>query len=220
LVGAVNMLVDISFHKKAATQQRRLTNELNHRVKNALSTAQSIVSQTMRGARDPRRASAAVDDRLLSLARAYDVLTTGNWEGAGLRQIAQVALSGRPADAPRREIDGPDVQLTPKIALTLALAIHELSMNASRHGALSTSEGKVRLNWRLEGAGGSRRLKLLWREIGGPEVALPERIGFGTRLIERELARELGGEGRITYPASGVECSIDIGLPLREAIVT
>jgi PAS domain S-box-containing protein len=220
LVGAVNMLVDIGFHKRAAVQQRQLINELNHRVKNTLSTAQSIVSQTLRSARDLGQARTAVDDRLLSLGRAYDVLTTRNWEGADLRQIAQVALACRTAEAPRCEIEGPDVELTPKVALALALAVHELAMNAVKHGALSTPGGKVQLNWRLEGAGGSRRLKLLWRESGGRAVVAPERVGFGTRLLEQGLAAELGGEGGISYPASGAVCSIDIGLPLHEAVVT
>nr|WP_246731601.1 HWE histidine kinase domain-containing protein [Methylocapsa sp. S129] len=212
LVGGVNMLIDISFHKDAAARQRLLINELNHRVKNTLATVQSVVSQTLHGTSDLRQARDDVENRLLNLARAHDILTAENWEGADLLGIAEAALAGHDADGLRHEIDGPTVRLTPKTALALSLALQELCANAVSYGALSGQSGKVSLSWSVDDTSEARRLKLLWCETGGPMVIASERRGLGFRLIERGLTRELGGEAKITFSASGVVCSIDVGL--------
>jgi PAS domain S-box-containing protein len=212
LTGAVNMLVDISFHKQAEARQRLLINELNHRVKNSLSSVQAIVTQTLRQADSLEAARAAVDDRLMALARAHDLLSEESWRGAGVREVIARSLVGQCAEASRLTIDGPDVELTPKTALALAMALHELCTNALKYGALSKQSGRIEVSWRLENREGAARLVLNWRETGGPAVAPPTRQGFGARLIEWGLAGELGGEAKLSFPAEGVACRIDVPL--------
>jgi two-component sensor histidine kinase len=109
------------------------------------------------------------------------------------------------------EISGPDVTLGPKEAVSLVLALHELSTNASKYGALSTDRGRVAVTWRLEGS----LLRVEWRETGGPQVAQPEHRGFGLRMIERALAADLGGSVRIDFEPVGLVCRIE--KPLEEA---
>jgi two-component sensor histidine kinase len=94
------------------------------------------------------------------------------------------------------------------------MALHELATNAIKYGALSNECGKVSFHWRVEQANGEQRLHMVWSEQGGPEVTPPSRKGFGTRLIERGLAAELGGSVQISYPVSGLVCIIDTPLPI------
>jgi two-component sensor histidine kinase len=106
-------------------------------------------------------------------------------------------------------IDGPELRLAPKMAVTFALGLHELCTNAFKYGSLSVPEGQVDVRWQVETA----RLKLTWQERGGPAVKAPSARGFGTRMIERGLAAELGGEVRIEFHPAGVTCTIDAPLP-------
>jgi two-component sensor histidine kinase len=113
----------------------------------------------------------------------------------------------------RFEVSGPAVHLSSKTALAIAMALHELATNAIKYGALSNERGEVSLHWTVEQADGEQRLHMVWSEQGGPDVTPPSRKGFGTRLIERGLAAELGGSVQISYPISGVVCIIDTPLP-------
>ncbi|HET8728379.1 MAG TPA: PAS domain S-box protein [Alphaproteobacteria bacterium] len=212
LAGAVNMLVDITDRKQAEERQKLLVNELNHRVKNTLATVQSIAAQSFRGEVDGR-AYKWFESRLIALSTAHDVLTRRNWEGASFREIVAQAvapLSGRCAS--RFDIDGPDLRLTPKTALSLAMALHELCTNAAKHGALSNASGRVTVRWRVERDSAGDRLCLRWAETGGPPVEAPRRKGFGSRLIERGLAYDLKAEVRLAYHPGGVACEIDAPL--------
>jgi two-component sensor histidine kinase len=99
---------------------------------------------------------------------------------------------------------GPSLDLSPKQALALSLALHELATNAAKYGALSTSEGRVELRWETE----SGTLQLHWRESGGPEVVPPSRRGFGSRLLEGGLFRDLDGDTNLKFAPDGVCCSM------------
>ncbi|HEY5071061.1 MAG TPA: HWE histidine kinase domain-containing protein [Caulobacteraceae bacterium] len=212
LTGAVNMLVDISSHKEAEGRQRLLINELNHRVKNSLANVQAIVAQTLRRADDLQSAREAVDERLIAIARAHDVLTQESWRGAGIRDVVRSSLMAHCADIERLDLDGPDVRLTPKAALALAMALHELGANALRYGALANDQGRVSVAWRREIHDGGAHLRLEWRESGGEPVTAPTHKGFGARLIEWGLAGELGGEAELSFPPEGARCRIDVPL--------
>jgi len=208
LVGAVNMLVDITAQKEAEEQQRLLINELNHRVKNTLATVQSIAAQSFRGEAETP-AQSRFEDRLMALSKVHDVLTQENWEGAGIHAI--VALTIAPlcgADDSRFDVSGEEVRLTPRMALPLSMALHELCTNAVKYGALSNGSGRIAIGWRTEGAGHGRSLLLRWEEHGGPPVKAPGRQGFGSRLIERGLARELDAQVQLEYRPSGLVCEI------------
>ncbi len=203
------LFTDTTERKRWEEHQRLLINELNHRVKNTLATVQSIASQTLRNASSTHDAKNAVEERLLALSRAHDVLTRENWDGADMRAI--VAEAVEPYSNPgedRLHLTGKRVRLPPRMALALAMALHELATNAVKYGALSNETGEVCIDWR----DGDGRLHLTWRETGGPPVRAPSRRGFGTRLIERSLASDLDGEVRIAFEPAGLVCSVDAPL--------
>ena len=202
---------DVTDRVRAAEYQQLLLNELNHRVKNTLATVQSIVSQTLRNAPTPPEARALIEQRMIALSRAHDVLTQEKWEGAELHAIIDQALAPfRDPQHDRFRVQGPGLRLSPRLALDLAMALHELATNATKYGALSNASGTVELTWEVDGNSTPPRLKLRWQERGGPAVEPPGRRGFGTRLIERSLAQDLGGEARIEFAPAGAICTIDI----------
>ena len=199
--------------KRTEEHQRLLLNELNHRVKNTLAVIQSIASQTFRGEAATPEARQAFDSRLAALAGAHDVLTRENWETASLRQVVEEAATGCGADRARTHIEGEDLQLPPRTAVSIAMALHELCTNAVKYGALSNDTGTVTISWHVKDADGEARLQLCWHEEGGPPVSAPERRGFGSRMIERGLAAELGGSVELRFHPEGVRCLVDAPLP-------
>jgi two-component sensor histidine kinase len=207
---------DVTARVRAAEYQQLLLNELNHRVKNALATVQSIVSQTLRNAPTPPEARTLIEQRMIALSRAYDVLTQEKREGADLHAIVDQALAlFRDPQHDRFHVRGPRLRLSPRMALDLAMALHELGTNAVKFGALSNASGTVDLVWAVDRHSTPPHLKLRWTEKGGPPVEPPRRCGFGTRLIERSLAQDLGGEARIEFAPTGVICMVDT--PLAQA---
>jgi PAS domain S-box-containing protein len=195
---------DITDRLKADEQRELLINELNHRVKNTLATVQSLAMQTLRNTERSADARELFESRLTALSRAHDVLTVESWEGAELRRAASRALEPFTSQDGRVSIKGPDVWLTPKQALALSMALHELATNATKYGALSNDAGNVHLSWAVAPFDGSDELKVTWTEQGGPPVSQPTRKGFGTRLIQRNLAHDLGGDATIDYRPQGV----------------
>ena len=105
-------------------------------------------------------------------------------------------------------MSGPAIDVSPKHALALSLALHELATNATKFGALSSPEGRVIVQWRIQ----ESMLHLDWQESGGPRVAPPTQNGLGTRLLEELVVRDLGGDTKLTYDASGVRCRITAAL--------
>jgi PAS domain S-box-containing protein len=209
-------LVDLTKHKEEETQARILIEELNHRVKNTLSMAQSIVRQALRFHTDPEEIRDAIESRLFALSRSHDLLTRENWKSAGLRDVINDALepfdvAGGRAD--RIVIAGDDIRLPPQMALVLGIGFNELATNAVKYGALSNQAGSVLVEWKIEPSLGSSRLILHWQEKDGPPVTRPTRIGFGSRIIERGLAQGLEGRVDIDYRPNGVVCTINIPVP-------
>jgi two-component sensor histidine kinase len=194
-------------------RQELLVNELNHRVKNTLATVQSIVAQSLRNAPTAEEARASIESRLFALSRAHDVLTRENWEGAGLRNILEEALAPYCGEQVKRvHLSGPDVQLAPRMALSLAMAVQELATNAVKYGALSNGEGQIGISWTTDPETDPVRLQIRWQEIGGPPVHPPTRRGFGTRLLERSLSHEVDGKVEIEFRPTGVVCTIEVPL--------
>jgi PAS domain S-box-containing protein len=212
--GAVGVTLDITARKREEERGRLLTNELNHRVKNTLATMQAVASQTFRNAKSLNDARQSFLDRLSAMAGAHDILTRESWEGAELGDVAKVAAAGFDTSG-RIDISGPRVRLVPRTAIAVAMALHELATNAVKYGSLSAADGRVELTWRIDGAPGEERLRMEWREYRGPPVAPPTRRGFGSRLIEDGLSRELGGDVRILFEPGGVICTVDCPLPAR-----
>jgi PAS domain S-box-containing protein len=196
--------MDVTERRRAEEHQRLLVNELNHRVKNTLAIIQGIAQQTFRGSDVPAARREAFEGRLAALSDAHNLLTRENWDTASIREVLETAVEPYRGGEGRVTLEGPDLRLAPRTAVSLALAVHELGTNAAKYGALSAAAGRVSIRWTAEGG----RLGLLWEESGGPAVTPPETRGFGTRMIERALAPELGGEARIDFRPSGLVCSV------------
>lgn len=209
---------DLTKHKEDQAQSRMLIEELNHRVKNTLSTVQSIVWQALRTATDPKVIRDAIESRLFALGRSHDLLTRENWKSAGLRDVVKHALEpfgvadGR---AERIVITGENIRFPPNAALALGIAFNELATNAVKYGALSNAAGSILIEWKIEPAPEGSRLILHWQEKNGPPVAPPSRKGFGSRMIERGLAHELEGTVQLDYRSDGVVCTMNIPSPQR-----
>lgn len=211
LVGAINMLIDITERKQAESRQRTLIDELNHRVKNTLATVQSLVGQTARHAESLEDFSQRFEARLLALSRAHDLLTKRHWDDAPLDLLAREVLTPLAGEAAERiAIDGPSVHLNPRAALSFTMALNELATNAVKYGALLSECGTLSVAWRLEARSDQTMLNLEWREQGGPPVKPPMRRGVGSRLMERCIERDLGGQFDLVFEPTGVCCRISI----------
>jgi two-component sensor histidine kinase len=150
---------------------------------------------------------------LLALAKAHDILTRENWKSAPLNDIIDGAVAAyRVVSRDRFELQGPAVSLSAKQALALSMALHELCTNAVKYGSLSNDKGRVQIQWLVSGPSGAKLLQMQWTEAGGPQVKKPSKSGFGSRLIERGLARDLQGRARLDFEASGLKCVIETPL--------
>ncbi|MBM1169966.1 PAS domain S-box protein [Microvirga arabica] len=216
VIGAAAIFRDITERKRWEEHQRLLINELNHRVKNTLATVQSVASQTLRNAKTTQEAQRGIEERLIALSLAHNVLTEENWEGASLKDIVMGAVAAYRHEGENRvQVSGPDVRLSPQMALALAMALHELATNAVKYGALSNETGEIRITWAVSPVANGSHLHLAWTESGGPPVPVPTHRGFGTRLIERSLAQELQGRVQLAFEPTGLVFSLKV--PIQSA---
>lgn len=206
----VGAMRDVTEQKESDERQQMLTRELQHRVKNTLAMVNALANQTLRRATNVQDGLAAFSARLIALGQAHDILTQTSWTSAPIAAIVANSLkTHQPEDETRISASGPDLRLTARQSLALALGLHELATNATKYGALSNDSGHVTIKWGLAVVGGTRRLTFIWREIGGPPVEAPETHGFGSRLIEQAMAAEFGGEVKIDYRPEGIVCTIE-----------
>ncbi len=203
---------EVDERRRAEQRQKLLIHELNHRVKNMLATVQSVARQSLGRVAD-HASLADFEERLMALAWTHDILTREHWAGASLHTMVERTLA--PHGRGRVNVSGPDLRISPKMALALAMGAHELATNAVKYGALSVETGRVDVRWRVSGQGAVKQLVLDWRETGGPRVTPPACRGFGSRLLERGLAHELAGEVAIEFHPEGVRCRIAAPLDLE-----
>ncbi len=202
----------ISWYEEQNSIRTSLTRELNHRVKNTLANVLSIVAMTKRRATDMESFAEGIDGRIRALSATHDLLTQSDWGTTPIRAVIRAELApyvhtGEDAV----QLAGPDLELAPNDALSLGLALHELATNAAKYGALSHPQGKVRIAWRQLT---DRLAKVEWVESGGPPVPVERRRGFGTDLVEKVVAHELGYPVDLRFDPDGVKCSLTI--PLRQ----
>ena len=203
LVGAINMLVDITERKRAEDLQKTLLDELNHRVKNTLATVQSLAAHSFHDVGDPAGMRQAFEARLMALSSAHNRLAERRWETADLGDIVAGVLAPYGPDVAICE--GPSIQLSTRASVTFAMALHELATNAARHGALSSPKGRLLVHWTRV----SDFLFLEWRETDGPPPPLqPLRRGFGLRFIRGAVERELSGQVEVDFNEAGLRCRI------------
>lgn len=207
LIGAINMLVDITERKQAEDRQKNLIDELNHRVKNTLATVQSLASQTARNAQDAKDGYTRFEARLLALSRAHDLLTKRHWGLTPLQVLAQEVLVPVFGLEPGRVvIAGDAIDVDTRVALNLTMTLNELAINALKYGAMSTHTGTLSVSWSVRPQPSGTLLTVNWREQGGPSVSTPEREGLGSRLMKRCIERDLGGSFELDFAHEGVHC--------------
>ena len=195
----------------AALEARdRIIRELDHRVKNTLAAVLSIANQTLGSSSSPSAFTEAFNGRLMALSRAHELMQREDWRGGDLREVIASVFQAPEVD--RVSLDGPAVRLGPETAVSFMVVFHELADNARRHGALGAPNGGVSVDWRVDGD----RFDLVWLERGGPDVRPPTRRGFGARLIERGLPRDVSGEGRLEFEPDGLRYVLNA--PLNERI--
>lgn len=213
LVGAVNMLVDITDRKHAEEQQALLIRELHHRVKNTLATVQAIVGSTARAVDNIEDFKTALFGRIQSLSKTH-LLLADEMRAANFEDILRSELDAfDDGSSERIVLRGPKVPLTSQLAVSLGMTVHELTTNAAKHGALSVFGGKVEVTWTVTIEAARRMLAFDWVESGGPPVRIPERKGFGSRLLAFVLPGQIQAQTTIDYPPAGLRLHCELPLP-------
>jgi two-component system CheB/CheR fusion protein len=211
--GTIVTFVDVTSIVQAEEHQRLLVDELNHRVKNMLTVVVSLAMQTMRRSDSLEEFSKSYLGRIDALTAAYSLLSSEAWQPVPLRDVVMEEvkpfLAGEP---PNIVLQGPHVLLEPRAALALGIAIHELTTNAVKYGALSVPDGAVGVTWRVEQRQDGQTLMLDWQEQNGPPVSEPESRGFGMMLIERGLRQDMSAEVEIDFAAGGVRARLQAPL--------
>jgi two-component sensor histidine kinase len=208
VTGLAGTVVDITERKEGEAHLRLLLRELTHRSKNLLAVIQAMARQTARHAGSTDAFLTQFGARLQALAASHDILVRESWYGASLEELVRSQLTAY-MDRQASQIDfaGPAIALKPEAAQSLGLALHELAANAARFGALSVPDGRVSLIWeRVDGDG----LSLDWREELGPPVKLRRKKGFGSMVIERNLALAVGAKVDLDFAPDGLHCHIVI----------
>ncbi len=214
LIGGVLLLTGLAFAVRMATAIARgealhdlLIEELNHRVKNTLAILQSIATQTFRSASKAERQK--FEGRLGALAEAHNLLSKEKWQGSELHDVIGRVMQPYLLNNPQRmRMFGPHVPLSPRFAVVLSMIVHEIATNAAKYGALSNDAGTVTVDWEIIKADDKPKLRLIWTEAGGPDVAAPVHRGFGSQLIERSVRDQLNGEATADFRPRGVVYTI------------
>jgi two-component sensor histidine kinase len=218
LIGGVLLLTGLAFALRMAATIAKgemlhdlLIEELNHRVKNTLALMQAIAVQTFRSASKIERSK--FEGRLGALAEAHNLLSQEKWQGSDLKEVIGRVLQPFLLNGPDRiTMNGPNVPLSPRLAVVLSMIVHEIATNAAKYGALSNESGTVRLDWEIADDAPKPRLRMIWTESGGPVVTAPVQRGFGSRLIERSARDQLGGEATVDFLPRGVVYTISCAL--------
>lgn len=210
--GFLKILRDRTEQKRVQELQILLNQELIHRLKNQLAMVQGIVNQSLRRADDIEHARLAISSRLGVLGRAHELLLTGIGERAAVRTVVEKAINLHvDGHANQFSVEGPDIQVGPRAALSLALVLHELTTNAFKYGSLSNEDGRVEIRWEISAVDGAPAFELSWRELNGPVVSPPAVLGFGSRLINAGIA---GATNRvkIDYAPDGLRCTVRVSM--------
>ncbi len=186
--------------------------ELQHRVRNVLGLVRSLVRRTAETSASAEDYAAHLEGRISALARTQAFAIRQPRAGVDLEELVDAELIAHAAREGKVKTAGPAVRLRPKAAETLGLALHELTTNAVKFGALSVPEGRLTIMWRRELEREDPCVRVEWREEGVPGCTPPTHRGFGRDLIERTVPYELRGATRLAFEADGVRCMIDIPL--------
>ena len=210
IVGLSCAVVDITARKDNEEHLRLVMRELTHRSKNLLAIIQALARQTARYADSIDGFLNQFTARVQALSRSHDILVQEGWHGAYLADLLRSQIGPYvDQEKPQASWEGPPVRLRPEAAQSLGLALHELASNAAKYGALSAPTGRVCIQWTIAGPNNDG-IEIVWSEQGGPPVGVPQKHGFGSLVIERNLPRSLESEVELRFLAEGARCRIKI----------
>jgi two-component sensor histidine kinase len=207
-INVVALVTDMTERKRQEEQIRLLMREVNHRSKNLLAVVQSVARQTaIHG--DPQSFAQRFSERLQGLAASHDLLVHNSWQGVGLEELVHSQLSHfKDLVGGRIILSGPHLRINAAAAQSLGMALHELSVNAVKYGALSNRTGTVNITWAVEDAPGGKRFAMAWRENGGPAVKEPSHSGLGTLILTRLVEQSLGAEVKLDLAREGLSWTL------------
>ena len=212
LVAIVGISYDITERKEAEAKQALLVRELHHRVKNTLTTVQAIMGSTARATETTEDFQRAFTARIASLARTHSLLTEAKWQSVAFGDLLRAELEPYDDGSEHRiTLAGPPVELSSELAVPIGMAVHELTTNAAKHGALGELGGRVEVRWSVKNEDACQ-LCWVWNEHDGPPVELPTREGFGSRLLKRVLTVQTGADVKIDFDPDGLR--VTVALPL------
>ncbi len=203
--------MDITARKQRETHITTLMREVAHRSKNLLAVIQAMARQTLIAGGTAEEFEKRFSARIQALAFSHDLLVTENWRGASVHELVRSQLAHQlDLGRDRIKISGPDVMLNPEAAQNIGLALHELSINAEKYGALASDAGYISIAWSINRQGGERRFVFDWLECGGPEVSPPNHEGFGHKVMKRIAANALNGDAHLDFAPHGLHWSLAI----------
>jgi PAS domain S-box-containing protein len=204
----VALLTDMSERKRQEEQITLLMREVNHRSKNLLAVVQSVARQTAAYG-DPKSFAQRFSARLQGLAASHDLLVHNSWRGVSLEDLVRSQLAHfKDLLGGRISLAGPQFRINAAAAQSIGMALHELSVNAGKYGALSNALGRVRIEWQVMDASDGKVFRLDWRESGGPPVAEPDHSGLGSLVLTRLAEQSLGAQVVLDLPPAGLTWTI------------
>lgn len=214
--GAIAAITDITERRAAEAHQQVLLHELQHRVKNIITTIGALASRMIKDSGSLEDFGGAFLGRLRAMATTHELLSHGNWTGARLRALIEAVLQSQlRKDGGPVDLQGPDLILTPAAASTLGLVFYELTTNATKYGSLAAQDGRVKVAWRIDRAAPSS-IVIEWKEIDGPPLQGPIEAGFGVSFVTRSIEYELGGSAESQPVPAGLRWTIK--LPLQRNV--
>lgn len=203
---------DVTERRAFEDRQALMVRELHHRVKNTLATVQAVLNATLRSSVTMGEFSRAFGGRILSLARTHALITEDQAQVASFEGLLHAELDPY-AEGGRIILRGPALMLPSDLAVPVSMALHELTTNALRHGALAHPGGRVVVEWAVEDSDAGPWLAWTWNEHDGPPPSLPTREGFGTRLLNKILTAQVAAKVDIVGNADGLR--VDVRVPLE-----
>ena len=205
---------DITERRASEDRQNLLVRELHHRVRNTLATVQAVLNASLRSSASLAEFGRSFGGRIASLSKTHTLITEDHAQVVSFEDLLRAELDAYDEPGrPRVSLQGPRTLLASELAVPVGMALHEMTVNAVRHGALGHPDGRLEVTWSVEGTAGGQRMHWTWNEYDGPPVALPTREGFGMSLLRQLLAYQARAEVDIAFDPDGLRISVDMPLP-------
>jgi two-component sensor histidine kinase len=201
LAAAGNILAGAIQRRQLEQRHELMIRDMRHRSGNLFSQLLALFSQTAKTSKNIADLTSKYQARVLAMANAHRLITEGGWTSIPIMELLYVILGPY---LERASLDGPNIDLEPDPVFNLSAALHELAANAIKHGSLSRPKGQLDLHWSVDRAARGMTLALVWVEKNGPPARRPRRIGFGTRLIDLVIQRQLNGDVTRSYSRKGL----------------